>query len=490
MGKDREGKFHPRKGKPAGALREGVGLVKPINTSALDAQLDIADKYTDGDEMPASNVHVRHQNRNVDKREERQRNKDRQRSNNGSQRPVNGTLAVERLVDTVAEELPVMLRKEQFTELATFQSEHCVTLYFPTNNSTSVEANRQKDFITFKNKLQQLTASLKEKHVDQLQIERLLKPGYDLLQNDIFWSNLSHGLAIFIAEGVFKYIKLPAAPKEEMLINSSFYLTPLIPVMTSRDYFYVLVLSKKQAKLYRADGFGMQYIPVPEMPNGVDDVVHFEEKDDQDLYRTDTSGAGAGAVFHGTGTGRPDDKTNIAMYFDEVDETLWKAVLNHENVPLLLAGVEYLIPIYKQVAKYKPIWEEAITGSHEYEDTQTLYQQARVKMEPYFQERVAKALNTYGNQSATELTSSIPDDIIPAAHYGRISQLFAQEGEHIWGRFDEMNNQLTIHASQEADDECLVDKCVIKTLMNGGEVFLLPKEKMPGGSKLAALMRY
>lgn len=489
MGKDREGKFHPRKGKPSGSLREGVGLVKPINTSALDAQLDIADKYTDGEEMPASNVHVRHQNRNVDKREERQRNKDRQRSENSAQRSPNGSPAAER-ADTVAEELPAMLSKEQFAALATFQSERCITLYVPTNSSTSVEANRQKDLITFKNKLQQLTTSLKEKDVDQSHIERLLKPGYDLLQDDSFWSDLSRGLAVFIADGVFRYIKLPVAPKEEILINSTFYLTPLIPVMTSRDYFYVLVLSKKQAKLYRADAFGMQYIPVPEMPNGVDDVVHFEEKDDQDLYRTDTSGAGAGASFHGTGTGRPDDKTNIAMYFDEVDETLWKAALNQENVPLLLAGVEYLIPIYKQVAKYKPIWDEAITGSHEYEDTQTLYQQARAKMEPYFQERVAKALNTYGNQSATELTSSIPDDVIPAAHYGRIAQLFAQEGEHIWGRFDEMNNQLAIHASQEGDDECLVDKCVIKTLMNGGEVFLLPKEKMPGGSKLAALMRY
>lgn len=489
MGKDREGKFHPRKGKPSGSLREGVGLVKPINTSALDAQLDIADKYTDGDEMPASNVHVRHQNRNVDKREERQRNKDRQRSQNSAQRSPNGSPVAER-ADTVAEELPAMLSKEQFASLATFQGERCITLYIPTNSSTSVEANRQKDLITFKNKMQQLTASLKEKDIDQSHIERLLKPGYDLLQDDSFWSNLSRGLAVFIADGVFRYIKLPVAPKEEVLVNSTFYLTPLIPVMTSRDYFYVLVLSKKQAKLYRADAFGMQYIPVPEMPNGVDDVVHFEEKDDQDLYRTDTSGAGAGASFHGTGTGRPDDKTNIAMYFDEVDETLWKAALNQENVPLLLAGVEYLIPIYKQVAKYKPIWDEAITGSHEYEDTQTLYQQARAKMEPYFHERVAKALNTYGNQSATELTSSIPDDIIPAAHYGRIAQLFAQEGEHIWGRFDEMNNQLTIHASQEGDDECLVDKCVIKTLMNGGEVFLLPKEKMPGGSKLAALMRY
>lgn len=487
MGKDREGKYHPRKGKPSGALREGAGL-QPINTSTIEEQFEIAEKYTHGEEQPAPNIHVRHPNRNVDKREERQRNKDVKRFDNPSNKAVNETFIVER-DETVAEEVPAMMRKEQFTDLANFQSERCISFYMATN-STSVEANRQKDFITFKNKLQQLSALLKDKKVDQTEMERLLKPGYDLLRNEEFWSNLSQGLAVFIANGFFKYIRLPISPKEEMLINSTFYLTPLIPVMTSKDYFYVLVLSKKQAKLYRADAFGMQYVPVQGMPKGIDDVVHFEQKGDKELIRTDTAGAGAGAAYHGMGTGRPEPKANIAMYFDEVDETLWKEALNKENVPLLLAGVEYLIPIYKQVAKYKPIWDDAITGSHEHEDIPSLYQQAREKMEPYFQERVTRALNVFGNQSATELTSSILEDVIPAAHYGRISQLFAAKGEHVWGRFDEMSNQLTIHATQEEEDECMVDKAVIKTLMNGGEVFILPADKVPGGSKLAAIMRY
>ena len=488
MGKDREGKYHPRKGKPSGSLREGTG-VQEIDTSALEEHLEIAEKYTEGEEEPAPNIHVRHPNRNLDKREEKQRNKDTERFSNASNKTVNDTFTTDH-ADTLAQELPAVLSKEQFAELANYKSDCCISLYMPTTRSTNADANRQKDFISFKNKLQQLTASLKEKKMDMTQIERLLKPGYDLLRTEEFWSNLAQGLALYIADGHFKYIKLPITPEEETLINSTFFLTPLIPVITSKDYFYVLVLSKKQAKFYRADAFGIQFINVPGMPRGVDDVVHFEEKDDEDLFRTETIGAGAGASYHGIGTGRPDHKTDLAMYFDEVDETLWKEVLNRENVPLLLAGVEYLIPIYKEVAKYKPIWQEAMTGSHEHENTQSLYQQARTIMEPYFEERVDKALNIYANQSATELTSSIPEDVIPAAHYGRIAQLFVMKGEHIWGNFDEMNNQLTIHPTQQEGDECLVDRTVIKTLMTGGEVFMLPERRMPGGSKLAAIMRY
>lgn len=488
MGKDREGKFHPRKGKPTGSPREGVGL-QPINTSAIEEHLEIAEKYTEGEEQPATNVKVRHPNRNVDKREERQRNKSTQRTDNPANKGVNETFVVAQ-TETNVEELPYRLTKEQFVELGNLKSDLCISFYMGTNNSTSVEANVQKDFIGFKNKLQQLTSLLKDKNIEQTRIESLLKPGYDLLRNEGFWTKTTEGLAVFITDRIFRYIKLPLTPKEEVLLNSSFYLTPLIPVMTSKDYFYVLVLSKKQAKFYRADAFGMHYIPVPELPNGVDDVVHFEEKEDQKLFRTDTNGAGSGANFHGMGAGKPDEKANIAMYFDEVDKTLWKHMLNKENVPLMLVGVEYLIPLYKQVAQYKPIWDNAITGNHEYEDIGTLYPQVREKIEPYFNERVSKALNVYGNQSATELTSSIPEDVIPAAHYGRISQLFVLKDEHIWGTFDEMNNVLTVHGTQEEGDECLVDKAVIKTLLTGGEVFILPADKMIAGSKLAAIMRY
>lgn len=488
MGKDREGKFHPRKGKPSGSVREGIGL-QPIDSTAMEERLAIADKYTDGEEQPAPNIHLRHPNRNVDKREERTRNKETQRFNNPSNKAVNDTMTVERS-ETLAEELPARLTREQFASLANYKQDVCISIYLATTASSSVEANHQKDFITFKNKLQQLTTQLKAKGMDQTTLERLLKPGYDLLRDEKFWSNLSQGLAVFVADGYFKYLRLPVSPKDEMLINSTFYLTPLIPVMTTTDHFFVLVLSKKQAKLYRADSFSMEFIPVPGMPNGVEDVVHFENKDDQALYRTDSSGAGSGASYHGTGTGRPDPKANLAMYFDEVDETLRKEILNTENAPLLLVGVEYLIPIYRQVAKYKPIWDDAITGSHEHEDIASLYQQAKSIMTPYFEERINRALNTYANQSATEFTSSIVEDVIPAAHYGRVSQLFAVKDEHIWGRFDEMDNLLTTHEEQEAGDECLVDKSVIKTLLNGGEVFLVPAERMPARSRLAATMRY
>jgi len=234
----------------------------------------------------------------------------------------------------------------------------------------------------------------------------------------------------------------------------------------------------------------MEQVEVKELPNGVDDVVHFEEKDDQKLFRTGSSGAGHGANYHGIGAGKPDEKENISMYLEEVDETLWKEILNNEHAPLLLAGVEYLLPLFKKVTHYNNLWDKYLTGNFEHVDNQELYRQARELMDPYFKERLNKAKDAYWNQSARASTSSIPGEIIPASYYSRISQLFVQKDAQIWGKFDEQANALVIHKEYEVNDDSLLDKAVLKTILNGGDVFVLEKNDMPVAGELAAVMRY
>jgi hypothetical protein len=483
MGKDREGKFHAPKGKPSGTGKQKGEIT--VNTRTQEQQSEIEEKYmaSDTDDV-AANVRVRHPNRNVDKGADR---KLPENKNSPSSKSVTETFT-EDFTATKAEELPGTLSKELLAELAAYESICCVSIYMPTHRS-GVEVNEQVDIISFKNALQQLGTDLKEK-VDQTFLTKLLEPAYELLRDDKFWHSLSPGLAFFIADGFFKYIKLPVAPEEKVLINSAFFISPLVPIMSSKEYFYLLVLSKKQAKFYRVDNFGIQYIPVSELPHGVDDVIHFEEKEGQQLFRTGSSGAGGGANFHGMGSGTPDEKEHISIYLEEVDETLWKAILAKENVPLVLAGVEYLIPLYKKVSHYNHIAEKYLTGSLEHENEGELYRQARELMEPYFQEALHKAIEKYGNQSATALTSSILEDVIPAAFYSRVSILFAQKNEQIWGTFDEISNELVLHDQQGEKDVSLMDKAVLKTILNGGDVFIVEKDQMPADSKLAALMRY
>jgi hypothetical protein len=282
-------------------------------------------------------------------------------------------------------------------------------------------------------------------------------------------------------------------PTEELVIEPSFFVTPLIPVMASSEYFYLLVISKQCAKLFKADAWGMQRVAV-ELPQSIEEVKRVSGND-ATTFRTSESGRRAPAAsqvgsFHGAGGGNPDGKDNMLVYFEAVDDILWDKVLHNENAPLLLAAVEYEIPIYKSACDYHNIWPVALTGNYERAETGALYQEAKQVMQPYFDQRVNKALELYMNNSANGKTSSIAADVIPAAYYSQVSHLFVCRGEHIWGTFDEMSNELKFHNEPGNTGEDLLDNAVEKTLANGGEVFLLEKEKMPAETQIAAIMRY
>jgi hypothetical protein len=485
MGKDRAGKFHPGKGKPSGINKDEGSGIHPTPPERMKEYEEMTEKYTEGeDELLSSNVHLRHPNRNTSKGDDTSKAKE---NNPKSDTTINNTVSEER-TSTIAEELPGVLTKELFRELATYESVCCISILIATHN-TGVKVNEQYDPISFKNALQKVEKILKEKNTDATLIKSMLEPGYELLRNNDFWTQLSPGLAIFVADGYFKYIRMPQVPLEDIVVEDSFYVTPLIPLMVSKEYFYLLVISKKQTKLFKGDAFGMEYIPVEGLPDGLK-----EELGDTDVsttVRTGGRGGTGGANFHGLGGGNNnDDKTYIANYLESVDDVIWKKILHNETAPLLIAGVEYLIPIYRSVSDYNNLWPDALTGSYEHEETSDLYKKTREKMEPYFQQRINKAVETFGNQSATQLTSSILDDVIPAAYYGRIACLFVQKGEHIWGIFDEMENKITYSNENNEASQDLVDNAVVKTLLNGGEVFLLEREGMPAESQLAAIFRY
>lgn len=482
MGKDQSGGFHPPKGKPSTINKvEGLGISN-APAEKLDEFLELDNKYVEDDLTLDPSLPVRHPNRNTSKGENSFKGKE-----NKPESDKTAELSIDDENKTEPEELPQVLDKELFVELASYQAPCCVTMYIPTHKS-GVEVNEKKDAINFKNALQDVSKRLADKEIPQAVIEQMLTPGYELLQNDAFWAGMNEGLAVFISEGYFRYIKMPVAPENELMCEKSFYVSPLIPIMASKEYFFLLVISKQKCKLFRADAFGMEYIDVPDLPEEMMEVKRISEKDASTVRVANSSGGGAN--FHGMGGGNPDEKANIATYFEHVDDILYKQILHTENVPLLLAGVEYLIPIYKSVCDYHNVCSESITGSHEHDDKNELYKLAKEIMLPYFEQPLDKALTIFANQSATELTSSSPNEIIPAAYYGRISHIFVKKANHIWGTFDENSNELTLGDSESADSEDLLDEALIKTIQNGGEVYVLDEDKMPAESPVAAVFRY
>jgi hypothetical protein len=149
-----------------------------------------------------------------------------------------------------------------------------------------------------------------------------------------------------------------------------------------QEHFFVLILSKKNAKFFRGDVSGLHHVDISELPNGINDVVHLEEKDDQNLYRTGSSGGGMGSNYHGMGGGTPDEKENISMYLKEVDRTLWQSGLNKEKALLVVGGVEYICVMFKDITQYKHCTGKCLTGSFENVDPREIYKKAKAIVSP------------------------------------------------------------------------------------------------------------
>jgi hypothetical protein len=459
MGKDREGKFHPKKGSPSDDSRETM------------------------DPLP-ENTHVLHPNRNTQKKREQQQTKQEEKK-----AALTGGDAAPPISLPAAQELPYRIDKTALVSLVRQRFDRCISIYLPVHKG-GLAVNELNDSIAFKDCVREAEQRLQETGYGVQTIQTILQPAYDLVKDDGFWRRQLQGLAFFAAEGFCRYIRLPETPETEVLVNDHFLLAPLIPFLTADEHFFILALSKHQAKLFRGNRYEITPVAVPGMPRGMEDVVHFEEKDEAGVFRTGGGGGTGGVNFHGIGGGKPDEKESIALYLAEVARTIEKEALAQEHAPLMLAGVEYLHPIYIGVAHYKPMIREGLKGNYEQVPLPELHRRAIEKLQPILDAETRRHIDEYNDKSGGSLASAFPSDIIPAAYYGQAGRLFIQKGAHIWGHFDPQSRQLDMHDEKQPGDDCLVNEAAMQVLFNGGYVHILPKEQMPGGAVMTALFRY
>lgn len=382
-----------------------------------------------------------------------------------------------------------IIREEEFAELIAPKTGPCITIYLPVHQS-GMEVNEKKDLIVFKNLLVEAENTLVGNGLKPHLAQELLAPALSLLKDEKFWHQLSSGLAVFIAPDFFKILNLPFQVKAEVHINSCFNIAQFVCLTADRPYYYLLVISKSSADIYKGDEYGMELLSIEGMPQGLNDVVRLNEKSERRLFRIGGTAPGVGVNAHGHGSGLADEKEYIRQYLKTLDRVLQSELLANETAPLLLAGVEYIVGIYRQVSHYKHLLPTTLTGNHEYADVKRLLSKTLEAVGPFLNTKSKSALQNYYNQLATPLTSSMPNKVIPAGYYKQISGLFVELGAHLWGRFDETANRLTLHENREPGDECLINKTILNTLQNGGDVYILEKDRMPKEAIIAASLRF
>ncbi|MFH2075992.1 MAG: hypothetical protein ABIJ57_11715 [Pseudomonadota bacterium] len=379
------------------------------------------------------------------------------------------------------------LSQDELKTLMGKQQGLCVSIFMPTFRTG---AEGQQNQIRFRNLLRKAEEKLLAGGLRSQEVKKFLEPTQALPGNVLFWRRQSDGLALFLAADLFRCFCLPETFDELIMVADRFHIKPLLPLLGGDKRFYILALSQKENRILEGTTHHVQEIELESVPNSLAEALQYDALEKQIRFRAGSAGGGdRTSMVSGHGADIDDTKDNLLKYFRLIDRGMHD-LLRDERAPLVLAGVEYLFPIYREANTYPHLMEEGIGGNPKGISAEALHRTALEIVRPFFQKAEREALAQYRQSSGTGLTSADIGEIIPAAYHGRVGQLFVASGRQQWGSYHGESGAVELHQKMEPASEDLIEIAAIQTFLNGGLVFTLPIEEMPDEHDLVAVFRY
>ncbi len=383
-----------------------------------------------------------------------------------------------------------VVSREELRTLAEIRSQPCVSLFMPTH---PVGPDGQQDPIRLRNLLAEAERRLLAMGVRAPEAQALLAPAEDLLPRRYFAENPANGLALFLTEGQSWQYPLTYEVEELVVVGSRMHLKPLLRALRPDGVFYILALSQKQARLLEGTRHAVREVDVDTIPQGLKEALAEETLVKSVQFHTATTApVGRGtAIYHGHGGGEEDTKSDILRYFQRVNHGL-REWLGARQAPLVLAGVEYLHPLYREANSYPGLIDEGLYGNPDDLRAEELHARAWDIVRPAIIQPREAAVDKFKALvgAGSPLASTDVPEIVAAAHFGRVESLFARLGAHQWGQFVAETGEVVLQAQPTAENEDLLDMATVQAYLNSGAVYVVPAEQMPAWQPLAAVFRY
>jgi hypothetical protein len=382
-----------------------------------------------------------------------------------------------------------IISKEKFKELAQVNKAPCISIFIPTHRAGE-EVTKQLDQKTLKTRLKEIGGEPAIKQLSVREKKKLFEPVNKLTEDSEFWRHQSDGLAIFFNQDAFHYFNVPVYFDTFSYVSNHFYLKPLMPYLNDSAQFYLLALSLKGARLFEGYAHQIDRVEVDDLlPAGFKDSVGYDYVEKNLQFRSGQTGRG-NAIYHGHGKGKEEEKTEILKFFKDINDGLME-FLNDKEAPLVLAAVEFLVPLYREVNDYRNLADEFIPGNPEHEDVILLHEKARDILRGYFNRERKEKIAAFEQALADAKASFKEQEIVPATIHQRVDTLFVKNREELWGIFDQEQNKVLIRDDKSGSNVCLLNLATVHTILNGGNVFLLDAEEMPEpASRLNAIYRF
>ncbi len=364
----------------------------------------------------------------------------------------------------------------------------CVSLYQPTHRH---HPENQQDPIRFTNLVKTLQRSLRE-HRAAAEIETLLAPLHALARDDDFWMHTHEGLAVLAAKDLFRVYLLDRPVPERAIVADSFHTKPLLRILQSADRYQVLALSRQHVRLFEGDRDGLDEIALhASVPRTLTDALG-EEKTDARLTVASYGGTGNGkpAMRHGHGGKKPEIDIDAERFFRAVDRAVFDAHSKPSQLPLILATLPEHRALFLEITKNPQLLDTGIDVHPDALSIDELRERAWGVLEPRFLARSQALVEEYQNAFAGGQGDYHLKELAPAAVAGRIATLLVEAERVVPGRLDRASGEVYFDELEHPEFDDVLDDLAQLTLAKGGDVVILPTERMPTTSGAAAIYRY
>lgn len=342
-----------------------------------------------------------------------------------------------------------------------------ISIFLPTHPANT----DRRDQIELKHALKHAELLLEEHDLTGASTPELLQPARDLLADANFWQAQNTGLAIYLAPEFSRLYRLPIAFEKEIIVNSRFQITPLLPFFESQHRFYILLLAANRIELLEAGPFASEVIPAERLPQDWLDLL--VSADFQAGLPSDCG---------------PDQKDRIHHYCQAINQAL-VPFFKMAKAPLVIATEDDVFQIFKQHCDYSSLVQTAIPAQPEHPDGKSLWEQGLEYVRPLLEKQKQAALASIESSQANQKLLCHTDLVLRAAYNSRVEKLFLIQNQHRRGRLDQTGSVVR-HAAFDPDDQDLVNLAAIHTLLNGGEVYTIEPDYIQNAREVAAVLRY
>lgn len=263
----------------------------------------------------------------------------------------------------------------QLAALRAHEQENSISIYVPyTPPSSSDNPNR----IQFKNALKETRRLLRDNNMASREIDELLSPAEKLIDGDEFRSLDAHSLAVFIGQDFFARYHLPSEGIEPLVaVETKFHTLPLDELARSNRAYYVLLLNHNDVQLLKGDQYQIERLPVEGLPSNMVESLGIDEYPrTRQLHSVASASQGKGSEqYHGQYNESQVDKDMLTDFFRRIDHRLHEVIKDTET-PLIISGVDFLLPLYRQVNTYPNLSSGEIRGNFEHEPLNDLRDRA------------------------------------------------------------------------------------------------------------------